>query len=471
MDQAQTRRYTGATEADRLGAFNADAAMAAQAGWFQASQTTEAPPWGEPVLVVTYTQRAPGSLGDAATQHYAPPAMPSPPAFTAHLAPPPPGAATAWAPMAVAPSGPERSGRHLVRPLALAGGAMLIAGALIQGAAGAGSPVHALLGFVASIGIALLFAAGGLFAWNRQGLSRNARVGWVCLAALFTVAGISAAFGQFGATAAAPAPIVVTSHTDGQTVTQARVTIRGSSAANVQIVHDIAMASDDHATADANGAWAMVVALTPGENRLVFRVGDDRETEITFRLLYAAPVAATAPPTASPTAISLASATPTASAPPTVIPAATESPVVTPEPTIAPTPSPTPQPTAKPTPKPAPIVYAKLSARAWQLLVKAPDKYVGKTYQVWACISQFDAATGDDTFRAQASNAKQDYWYSNGDNALFSGDAAALSSYVTNDLVLMYVTSLGSYSYETQIGGSTMVPLFLVDRIWRKGGC
>jgi hypothetical protein len=174
--------------------------------------------------------------------------------------------------------------------------------------------------------------------------------------------------------------------------------------------------------------------------------------------------AATAKP--APTA---ASAAPTSA--PTATPAPT--PVPTPEPTAtpAPTPVPTPEPTATPAPTPVPVAYAKLTARAWALLVKSPDKYTGKGYYLWACITQFDAATGDDAFRGQASYAKTDYWYTDGANTFFSGDTAQLADFVTDDLVYMKVIGLGSYSYDTQNGGNTTAPMFSVTTIARKGSC
>ena len=55
---------------------------------------------------------------------------------------------------------------------------------------------------------------------------------------------------------------------------------------------------------------------------------------------------------------------------------------------------------------------------------------------------------------------------------VFVGDANQLADYVEDDIVAMNVTSLGSYSYDTQIGGSTTVPMFEVDSIKRqKGSC
>jgi hypothetical protein len=137
--------------------------------------------------------------------------------------------------------------------------------------------------------------------------------------------------------------------------------------------------------------------------------------------------------------------------------------------TPAPAPQPTPEPTPPPTATPA-AGYGKLTSRQWAQLVKAPDNYVGDRYQVWACITQFDAATGTDAFRGDASFKRLRYWYE-GDNALFSGTSAQLAEFVQDDIVQMNVTVTGSFTYETQIGGSTTVPLFEVDTISRKGGC
>ena len=116
--------------------------------------------------------------------------------------------------------------------------------------------------------------------------------------------------------------------------------------------------------------------------------------------------------------------------------------------------------------------YRKLTKRGWQRLVKAPDRSLGKRYNLFACITQFDTATGGDSFLAQASNKHQRYWFTDGDNALFSGDASRLDDFVQDDIVSMKVTSLGSVSYDTQTGGNTTVPLFEVDSIKRrKGSC
>jgi hypothetical protein len=144
------------------------------------------------------------------------------------------------------------------------------------------------------------------------------------------------------------------------------------------------------------------------------------------------------------------------------------------DPTVQPTPVPPPVPPPLPpvaTPRP-PTVYGKLSARGWAQVVKAPDNYIGRAYQVWACITQFDAATGEDAFRGDASYGyTTNYGIFQGDNSIIQGNAAMLSAFVKDDVVAMNVIVLGSYSYDTQIGGSTTVPSFQVKKIRRVGSC
>ena len=183
-----------------------------------------------------------------------------------------------------------------------------------------------------------------------------------------------------------------------------------------------------------------------------------------------APTPITISVTPAPTALAIATPAPT----PLITAAPTAAP--TPVPTIAPTPAPTavptPNATVAPTPTPTPkMTYATLSNRAWAKLVKSPDSYTGKGYVVWGCIFQFDAATGAEGFLAQAANRKLSYWFSDGENASFTGDAAKLADFGENDVVSMKVVSEGSYSYDTQAGGNTTVPQFRGVSISRKGSC
>lgn len=138
----------------------------------------------------------------------------------------------------------------------------------------------------------------------------------------------------------------------------------------------------------------------------------------------------------------------------------------TPEPSTSPSTA-----SAKPSPtrtyKPKPISYKNLSDRDWKLLAKNPDRYAGNHFIVYANVTQFDSATGDDTFRADAAGRDmRSYGFWDGaDNALFTGTARQLRNVVAGDVVRAKVTVVGSFSYETQIGGETTVPLFSVDKI------
>ncbi|GAA1877615.1 hypothetical protein GCM10009715_25430 [Paeniglutamicibacter psychrophenolicus] len=111
-----------------------------------------------------------------------------------------------------------------------------------------------------------------------------------------------------------------------------------------------------------------------------------------------------------------------------------------------------------------------VSARKLAKLVKNPDNYKGDVIVVYGEITQFDAATGTCSFRANIANSRKyetwDYEY----NSLFTAgdgveDCPALDDFVADDQVKMTATSLGSLSYDTQIGGSTTVPYFQVEKI------
>jgi hypothetical protein len=191
--------------------------------------------------------------------------------------------------------------------------------------------------------------------------------------------------------------------------------------------------------------------------------------------VLAACASVAAPPTSPPT--------PGVTASPVIIyvsPAPTQSPVViyvtpaptdSPAPTATPTRAPTPKPTLAPTPTPTLDIsdlfdYETVTQREWAAIVRSPDDHSFETITVWGCISQFDTATGPDTFRAQASFKKQRWWYLDGDNSLFSAlDSSDLDNFFVDDIFKAKVTVIGSYDYETTMGGTLTVPAFLIDEI------
>lgn len=124
------------------------------------------------------------------------------------------------------------------------------------------------------------------------------------------------------------------------------------------------------------------------------------------------------------------------------------------------------------TTKPRPITYRSISARQWALIAKNPDAHVGEHYVVHGQVTQFDSATGTDTFRADVDGVVHRPSYGFVDyptNTILTGDEQDFENLVANDLFKANVTVLGSQSYDTQIGGNTTVPLLEVDSIRRTG--
>ncbi len=118
-------------------------------------------------------------------------------------------------------------------------------------------------------------------------------------------------------------------------------------------------------------------------------------------------------------------------------------------------------------------VYRTLTAHGWAQIAKDPDAHAGETYIVYGEVTQFDAATGQSAFRADAGGVRQypdDIGYvSYPTNTVLDGDAGTLSPVVENDLFTAKVEVTGSLSYDTQIGGSTTVPELQVDSITVTG--
>jgi hypothetical protein len=112
----------------------------------------------------------------------------------------------------------------------------------------------------------------------------------------------------------------------------------------------------------------------------------------------------------------------------------------------------------------------EMTQRELALLVKNPDSFKGKTIVLYAAITQFDSATGPCAFRANIAHANQEKSWDYDDNSVFTGgdgasDCPDLGGFVVDDEVRITATSLGSLSYDTQIGGRTTVPSFHVEEI------
>lgn len=144
----------------------------------------------------------------------------------------------------------------------------------------------------------------------------------------------------------------------------------------------------------------------------------------------------------------------------------------TPTPTISsatPKPTPTPTPTKEPDVPAKPADYEKLGTRDLAQITKNPDSHLGRQVQIYANITQFDAATGDCIFRGNTAYTNMADSWDYEHNSLFMGEGGAgcevLSDFVADDEVFVLATVGPSFSYDTQIGGSTTVPTYFVDDI------
>lgn len=149
-----------------------------------------------------------------------------------------------------------------------------------------------------------------------------------------------------------------------------------------------------------------------------------------------------------------------------------------PAPTVTVTAAPKPAPAAAPEPKkvepkpapskpaPKPAKAKSPSSRDWAKVVKNPDSFTGKRYVIYGEVNQFDSATGDDTFLADTAHRDTtSYGYFDGENTMLTGSAGKLEDLVEGDVFRATVTVAGSFSYDTQIGGNTTVPLLQIDKI------
>jgi hypothetical protein len=160
-------------------------------------------------------------------------------------------------------------------------------------------------------------------------------------------------------------------------------------------------------------------------------------------------------------AVARTNTTPVASSPTSAPPRYSNAPAYTPAATAAPNP---PAPSGPP---------RAITARDWLKIAKDPEAHKGEAIIVYGQVRQFDSATGTDTFRASVDGVvhKPSYGYVDYETntVLTSPGGAELGDLVQDDLFKAEVVVAGSLSYDTQIGGSTTVPLLLVTKITGTG--
>ncbi len=118
-------------------------------------------------------------------------------------------------------------------------------------------------------------------------------------------------------------------------------------------------------------------------------------------------------------------------------------------------PSPTP-------PPPPPPTYNPVTDSQWQLIQENPDGYVGQTFTVTGTVTQHDANTGADEFRADAGPADNP-----NTNTIFDGsnDGSQVAPLQVGQSFTAEVSVEGSITYTTTLGGSDTAPELLVVSI------
>lgn len=119
-------------------------------------------------------------------------------------------------------------------------------------------------------------------------------------------------------------------------------------------------------------------------------------------------------------------------------------------------------------PAPACTTWPPISSRVWEETAKDPAGHTGQCMVVYGQVTQFDSATGTDTFRAAVGGVYQapsDGFVDYQTNTVLTGNAAKLHDLVQGDLFTAKVHVTGSVSYDNQMGGGTTAPKLQVDSV------
>lgn len=138
---------------------------------------------------------------------------------------------------------------------------------------------------------------------------------------------------------------------------------------------------------------------------------------------------------------------------------------------------PDPEPTSEATPEPPPApttpdlsTFVETDDRNWALIAKDPDAHAGVNVILYGSITQFDSATGRCAMLISTAGTVKEYSYEYDQNTMaMSGDGdtqcPAFDPLIEDDHVKIWASVVESFSYDTQIGGNTTVPLIEVWQV------
>jgi hypothetical protein len=80
--------------------------------------------------------------------------------------------------------------------------------------------------------------------------------------------------------------LVILEPEEGAVVSDRSIVVRGLAPPNARITRDIPFWFDQHTRADGQGRWSFAIDLLPGENKLIFRIGDEAATSESLTVRY-----------------------------------------------------------------------------------------------------------------------------------------------------------------------------------------
>ena len=123
--------------------------------------------------------------------------------------------------------------------------------------------------------------------------------------------------------------------------------------------------------------------------------------------------------------------------------------------------------------KQVPVVetdYKELTNRDLAIIVKDPKAHKDERLVIYAKVTQFDSATGECSFRGNASAIPVNSPWEYEENVFLSGGSGGvpceqLKDFVKDDEVKVLATSRGEIQYESALKASITAPEFRVDKI------
>ncbi|MFJ4106235.1 DUF4190 domain-containing protein [Oerskovia enterophila] len=109
--------------------------------------------------------------------------------------------------------------------------------------------------------------------------------------------------------------------------------------------------------------------------------------------------------------------------------------------------------------------FTAVDAAAWAQIAKDPEGYVGDKIVLYAEVTQFDAATGSDSFRASTGAEQPSAPFELDVNTLLSGDSSVLTDVTVGDVLKVHAIVEGATTYDTVMGGGMTAPVLKVAAV------